>query len=199
MSIIIDFISKYDEVHYDSELVKTSHQRVSRSIDRHLIINFNSLGKHFKLQLFPTQSLFKHDYIEVDNKQYLTKKFIFYNGTLVDEPNSYASGSIIDGVFYGTIITREGKYHVESSKRYNESIIKSHSIIYHENDAKLSHERLQKRDFSTHKSHLGCASEEILDSMKKIQEDSFKEGMKNVSLNPYNYFIQLLFNFYRCI
>ena len=127
----IDFISKYDEVHYDTDLVKTKHERISRSLDSHLNINFKSFGKRFDLKLLPTESLFKHDYIEVDNKKHPTNKFIFYKGKLNNDQDSHVSGSIIDGVFYGTIKTAEGKYHVESSKRQNDSSIKSHSIIYH--------------------------------------------------------------------
>jgi hypothetical protein len=177
----VDFISKYDEVHYDTDLVKTKHERISRSIDSHININFKSFGKNFNLKLSPTESLFKHDFIEVDNKKYPTNRFIFYKGKLNNEEDSHASGSIIDGVFYGTINTKDGKYHIESSKRQNDSSIKSKSIIYHENDVKLIHDKLLKRDLSSHKNHLGCASQEILQTMRTIQENAFSENINSVT------------------
>ena len=126
----------------------------------------------------PSQSLFKHEYIEIGDKKHPTKNYLFYEGYLVDEPtSSYASGSIIDGAFYGSINTKNGKYHIESSKRYN-GTFGSHSIIYHEDDA--INTNLKKRDLSEHADHLGCVSEHIIDSIKKVQREAYDENIKNV-------------------
>jgi hypothetical protein len=131
------------------------------------------------LKLWPTRSLFEHEFLELDNKIYPTSEHIFYNGKLVDEPNSKVSGSIIEGVFYGTIKTENGNYHIESSKRYKGEF-KSHSIIYHEDDVLLNN-KIKKRDTS-HDDHIGCATENVMDWMKKYQKDAFKEHDDEISL-----------------
>ena len=144
-----------------------------------MYINFYSLGRNFKLKLLPTKSkLFEKEYIEVDTRKHSINDNLFYDGGLVDEPNSRVTGSIIDGVFYGTIKTENGgTYHIESSRRYNGSFT-SHSIIYHEDDLMLNN-TLKKRDTShSHSNHAGCASKNVFDSLQKIQEEAFIENVK---------------------
>ena len=52
------------------------------------------------------------------------------------EPDSEAFGSIIDGVFEGSIYSSDGNYYVEKAHRYfpKGSNLSFHSIIYHGND-----------------------------------------------------------------
>jgi hypothetical protein len=110
----------------------------------------------------------------------------FYEGYLLDEPNdSFASGSIIDGVFYGTITSKShGKYFIESSKRYNHTL-DAHTIMYHENDINLNQTKvnLVKRDVSKSEDEnlVGCgsSSRDIKSLMKIEQESLFKERQRN--------------------
>ena len=112
----------------------------------------------------------------MDNKQHKTNQQIFYEGKLLDDQNSKVSGSIIDGVFYGTIKTENGKYHVESSKRYKWEF-KSHSIIYHEDDI-LMNNTMKKRDLS-YKNPVGCGTEKVMEWMKKVQKEAYDQNIKS--------------------
>lgn len=128
-------LEKYEEVFYDIKAVHDNHHRVLRSLDSNLYLNFNNYQRNFKIKLSPSKSLYDKNAIELDNQQVPANQFTFYNGQLIDEPNSRVTGSVIDGVFYGTIETENGIYQIESSKRYDGEFA-SHSIIYHENDIK---------------------------------------------------------------
>ena len=168
-------MSKYEDVFYDSKSIHDNHIRILRSLDSDLFLSFHNFKRNFNMKLSPARSLFEHDYIEIENQKFSTKEFYFYEGKLVDEPNSKVSGSIIDGVFYGTIKTTDGIFQIESSKRYNQTFT-SHSIIYHEKDL-LLHEYLKKRDLFK-VNHGGCASETVMKWMRKTQEDAYKENFQ---------------------
>ncbi len=123
----------------------------------------------------------------------------FYEGYLLDEPyDSYASGSIIDGAFYGTIKSKKlGKFFIEPSRRYN-STLDAHSIIYNENDINLNRTKLKQfKRAVVEKSRFkksqpipdgakelepetGCGSKrkDIKDAMRKEQEALYKERVK---------------------
>jgi hypothetical protein len=75
------------------------------------------------------------DFGEEKNKQ--LGKLINYEGILNDElDSSYVFGSIHDGVFLGTIGSKNGKYFIEPARRYSDNA-SFHSIIYHESDIDL--------------------------------------------------------------
>ena len=133
------------------------------------------------------QTTFANNQIEinsVNNQQDISEYLNFYDGFLLDEPNdSSASGSIIDGVFYGTINSKtHGKYFIESSKRYNHTL-DAHSIMYHENDINLNKTRvnLVKREAKNDDENLagcGSSSRDIKSWMKNEQESLFKEKQR---------------------
>ena len=119
--------------------------------------------------------------------------FSLYEGVLVDEPaTSRVSGTIIDGVFYGTIESdADGKYFIESARRYNQTL-DAHSIMYHEDDINLDAEHHVKKRSLNADDHLSCGSsktnvkEWLRDEQKKLYEEKRK---LNVSIWILNIFI----------
>jgi hypothetical protein len=85
-------------------VVHDNHHRVLRSLDSNLYLNFNNYQRNFKIKLSPSKSFYDKNAIELDNQQIPANQFTFYNGQLIDEPNSRVTGSVIDGVFYGTYV-----------------------------------------------------------------------------------------------
>lgn len=165
-----------------------------RSIDPHLYINFNSHDRQFKLKLTPTSKhTYKNELVEIDSDTQVDVNNLvnFYEGVLTDEPDdSYVSGSVIDGVFYGTIYSKkDGKYYIESSRRYNHTL-DSHSIIYNENHIDLNHTKVNmiKRSVKRESDEdTGCGSNRnpIKDWMKREQESLYKERVKSYGYDPF--------------
>ncbi len=88
---------------------------------------------------------------ELTNGKLSLSDFTIYEGILEDEPNtSKVSGTIIEGIFVGTIDCKTGKYYIESSKRYgNDDLDAARAIIYHEDDINSDEEvKRAKRDLS---------------------------------------------------
>lgn len=119
----------------------------------------------------------------------------------MDEPNdSFVSGSIIDGIFYGTIKSpKHGKFFIESAKRYNHTL-GAHSIIYHENDIDFNRTRhkIKRSVFDENKYHqhghehdddMSCASsrKNVKDWMKKEQEALYQARLKTDGFDPFSY------------
>lgn len=127
----------------------------------------------------------------------------FYRGVLIDEPNSsFASGSIIDGVFYGTITSAKlGKFFIEPTRRYNHSM-NAHSIIYNEKDVDMNRAKLKqfKRSIVNERfkkstdddGQVGCASDKnnVKNWMKKEQEALYNQRIKDRVI----FFYILIFN-----
>lgn len=170
-------------------------------------IVFESHGRLFDLRLrrSTTEHQFATRDVEVGQKRPALDSLVrFYMGYVADEPyDSYASGTIIDGIFYGTIRTRDRhKYFVEAARKYNHTL-NAHSIAYRERDINLNSamikqfkrdvERMKKRLGETSKSKhdassddVGCASDnsKIKDWMQKEQEALYNERIRTmVSLN----------------
>ncbi len=134
------FLHSYTDVHYDRDMLHLAHRRVQRSTDKTLTLELKTETHTFALELRPTDNHhLANTHIEVHSE---TKRLvetpdnIHYEGRLVSEPNtSFVKGSIINGLFTGTIRSLNGIYQVEAAARYNDSST-SHSIIYHESDIK---------------------------------------------------------------
>jgi hypothetical protein len=171
-------------------------------LDKHIYFTFRSHDTDFKLKLAPAE---KHSYhnqlVEINGEtdQINVNNYLnFYEGVLLDEPNdSHVSGSIIDGIFYGTIKSQKhGKFFVESSKRYNHTL-GSHSIIYHENDVDFNRTRhkIKRSVFDEnkynhdHDEEMSCASsrKSIKDWMKKEQDALYRERLKTEGFDPFSY------------
>ena len=120
----------------------------------------------------------------------------------MDEPDSsHVSGSVIDGVFYGTIKSeKHGKFFIESSKRYNHTL-DAHSIIYHENDIVLNKTDIKERakrgvnakgdekaaDSSSDGLGCGSTTDKIKNWMKQEQEALYKERQKTNGFDPFSF------------
>ncbi len=88
---------------------------------------------------------------ELNNGKLSLSDFTIYEGILEDEPKtSKVSGTIIEGIFVGTIECKAGKYYIESSKRYgNDDLKEARTVIYHEDDINSDEEiKRAKRDLS---------------------------------------------------
>ena len=88
---------------------------------------------------------------ELSNGKLSLSDFTIYEGVLEDEPDtSKVSGTIIEGVFVGTIECKSGKYYIESSKRYgNDDLSEARAVIYHEDDINSDDDIIRaKRDLS---------------------------------------------------
>lgn len=125
----------------------------------------------------------------------INKVVSFYEGHLLDEPDSsHVTGTIIDGIFYGTISSKKhGKYFIESSRRYNHTL-DSHSIVYNENDINRANIRLRskrsvvddddvKKPDHAHledEHDLTCASakHDVKEWMQKEQQDLYNERVR---------------------
>lgn len=182
------FLKQYDKLNYDTKHLHDRHLRVQRSIDQHLYFTFNSHGRNFKLKLQQAaknyfgngaESASDNIKIELENQKVDINKLVnFYEGVLIDEPNnSQVSGTIIDGIFYGTIQSdKYGKFFVESSKRYNSSM-NAHSIIYHENDIDLNANKQRKKRSQSEDDDLSCgaAKDHIKTKLASEQNRLFDE------------------------
>jgi len=113
----------------------------------------------------------------------------------MDEPvgSSHVSGTIIDGIFYGTIYSDKlGKFHIESAKRYNRTMNDAHSIIYHENDIDLDgHHKLRAKRSNSNSSfdhsYLSCGSskEQIKKTLQTEQTKLFEERRRVEGFDPF--------------
>lgn len=207
------YIRRYDTLDYDP-----SHLRARRHVTTGLSgasstlnLNIFSHGREFKLRLRPSRRhSFANNLVEINsekNTMDVNRLVNFYEGYLADEPDSsQVSGSVIDGVFYGTILsTRSGKYYIESIRKYNTTESRSHSIIYHEQDVDLDRAKLgkfkravdeRKKKRSTHSmtdhshhDHLdescGSTRREVREKMQKEQEELYKERIRKEGVDPY--------------
>ncbi|XP_037957354.1 disintegrin and metalloproteinase domain-containing protein 10 homolog isoform X2 [Teleopsis dalmanni] len=116
-----EYISHYEILSYDYEQVRASHNRAKRSVTKDHIVNikFAAHGREFHLRLKRDLNTFS-DKLEIhgSNGPIDVSMDHIYEGEVLGEPNSYAFGSILDGVFEGKIITERDAYYVELAKRY---------------------------------------------------------------------------------
>ena len=92
-----------------------------QSEDRIVKIDFEALGRKFKLRLRPdAHSVFAENLAVEgsDGKPIHVPLDHIYSGHLEDTANSHVFGSVSDGVFEGKILTPEGSYYVEKSHKY---------------------------------------------------------------------------------
>ncbi|KAK0168219.1 hypothetical protein PV327_002044 [Microctonus hyperodae] len=137
-----EYIRHYEPLSYPTEEVHQHHLRAKRSVtfDNEISVKFNAHKRHFHLRLKRDLSIFSDNLIiegpsgEIED---LDTSHI-YHGHLVGVRNSYAFGSISDGVFHGQMASPDiGTWFVEKAHYYfrphaiNDSF---HSVIYHEND-----------------------------------------------------------------
>ena len=97
-------------------------------------------------------------------------------------PKSHCYGSVIQGIFQGTIHLPEETYHIEKSKRFFKDSPAFHSVIYRESDLNIDpfrerreRERRERREASTAGS---CGYEYAKDSMRKSRNSPVEENNK---------------------
>ena len=137
------------------------------------------------------KSQFEKQSVELSTNTLNIKNLVnFYEGILIDEPEtSHVSGTIIDGIFYGTITSDlTGKFFIESSKRYNHTL-DAHSIIYHENSVNIENTHLTTDDTDTESDKLRCGSSKktVEDWLKTQQKNLYNQKQKETGFDPYSY------------
>ncbi len=193
------FLKQYDKINYDTAHLDHKHKRHQRSIDPFIYFTFSGYGRQFNLKLHESaQNSFntKHLVESPSGKHSVQNLINFYEGTLLDEPfTSHVSGTIINGCFYGTIESdTEGKYFIESSRKYNHTLQDAHSIIYHEDDIDLSTiEKLKKQNNKHKRSVDSYDSDDYLScgaSKKSVEEEMQAEQTRlfgTRGFDPYSY------------
>ena len=131
------------------------------------------------MKIKPVKSdVLKNDYILVDSKKISTSDFHIYEGYLLDEPkDSLVRGTIIDGIFSGTITSKkDGIYHVEPANKYEKNS-DSHSVVFHESDIDTKPRKKRSAIIDDHENlngDIGCGStnrnvrEALAEEQKKI-------------------------------
>lgn len=137
----------------------------------------------FDMKLKPVKSdVFKKDYFIVDSQQIPFSDFQLYDGYLADEPkDSLVSGTIIDGIFTGTVTSKkDGIYHIEPAKKYEKNS-DAHSIVFHETDIDLNPKKKRSalnNDQENLNDGIGCGSsnrnvrEALAEEQRKITEEN---------------------------
>lgn len=84
------FITHYEALNYNADLLMKDHRRLTRSISgpRHIQLHFNALGRAFKLKLYPgSPSLASNAVVMVDDRPISHYQSLIYHG--VDEGEKY--------------------------------------------------------------------------------------------------------------
>ncbi|XP_069073419.1 disintegrin and metalloproteinase domain-containing protein 10-like [Pleurodeles waltl] len=137
------FLRYYEMLSYDREVLHQNHQRARRATEEHdalVPLEFYAYHRKFKMILKRDTTVFADSFEIVEKGQTSHSDISFlYSGELQDEPGSVCSGSIINGIFEGSIQTSNGTYFVEPEEgnmvcgNYT-----TYSYIYHENDIDYS-------------------------------------------------------------
>ncbi|XP_050685900.1 disintegrin and metalloproteinase domain-containing protein 10-like isoform X3 [Eriocheir sinensis] len=179
-SALSEYVSQFEVLRYDSDLVHRHHERVKRSLDsgnkEELTISFASHGRLFRLRLrHDTSTVSPNVKLEVPpSLERLDFKHI-YEGTIEGDPGSQVWGSVRDGVFEGVVHSeRDGTYYVERAHKYfpghNATLKGFHSVIYHDRHVGDPYKRVRQGHTS------GCGvTEDIAAWMDAIQNSADPE------------------------
>lgn len=177
-SVLSEYVSQYEVLRYDSNLIHRHHQRIKRSLDGkdELAISFASHGRLFRLRLKQdTTTISPSVKIEVPpSLEGLDLKHL-YEGTIEGDPGSRVWGSVRDGVFEGVVESdRDGTYYVERANKYfpghNATLKGFHSVIYHDRHVGDPYQRVRQG----HKSGCGV-TEDVAAWMDAIQNSADPE------------------------
>ncbi|XP_067133544.1 disintegrin and metalloproteinase domain-containing protein 10 isoform X2 [Centruroides vittatus] len=172
-----EYISYYEPLTYNNELLHQSHLRAKRSTHNSVVnLNFKAHGRHFNLRLKRDTSAFASDLsVETSSGVSDIDMSHLYSGHLPDEPESSIYGSIRNGVFEGKIHTPDKVFYVERAHKY---FVKHpqpfHSVIYSSDDVKDPH--AHKRE-----NHLGgCGiTEDVLQWMQEVSNSADTKEFTN--------------------
>ncbi|KAG8232124.1 hypothetical protein J437_LFUL012133, partial [Ladona fulva] len=173
-----EYISHFEPLTYDTSEVARAHGRHKRSLnaDEHVHINFAAHGRHFRLRMKRDASVFGESLVvEQSGSPVAVDSRHIYHGHLIGEPNSYAFGSISDGIFEGKIVsTTSGSYYVEKTHHFfpreNSSSPTFHSVIYADSDVEDPYEKQRT-------GHVGgCGiTDDVVQWMDRIQNSAIEE------------------------
>ncbi|XP_068168709.1 disintegrin and metalloproteinase domain-containing protein 10-like [Antennarius striatus] len=171
------YIDHYEGVSYDTETLRSSHQRAKRALssqDKTLQLDFHAYGRYFNLRMKRDTSIFSPDLIiDMSGEQTPIDTSHIYSGEIFGEKGTLTHGSVIGGRFEGFIKTHQGTYYVEPTERYiKDKDVPFHSVIYHENDINYPHK---------YGAEGGCADHAVFKKMRKFQESGMKELAKEVN------------------
>ncbi|KAK2147322.1 hypothetical protein LSH36_559g00017 [Paralvinella palmiformis] len=173
-----EFIEHYERLVYDTDHLQTAHLRAKRSLDKKpdVTLQFHAHDRAFKLRLRRDAFIFSDDAdLEVSGKIRPVETSHIYSGHLDGVPDSRVYGSIISGVFAGTIHTPEEVYYVEKSETFFKNHQPFHSIIYKDSDVTDAHLR-RKRAIGG--ASCGNSDPEILKKMEEIQNSAIPNTEK---------------------
>ncbi|XP_038058240.1 disintegrin and metalloproteinase domain-containing protein 10-like [Patiria miniata] len=164
------FIKHYDTLNYDSNTLHLKHERARRSTsdDRSVHLDFTAHGRDFKLRLNPGAPHLSPNLIleTTEGARYHQPDYL-YVGNLEGEPDTKCHGSILKGLFSGTIYADGDTYHVEPAHRHFDTPTKFHSIVYKGTDVEPAG---------------GCGlTSETMRWMKKVQESGVDEETNDVN------------------
>ncbi|XP_052265783.1 disintegrin and metalloproteinase domain-containing protein 10-like isoform X5 [Dreissena polymorpha] len=170
--VLDDYIRHYDVLTYDTQAVHDNHMRHKRSIDPHVQLEFRAFDKPLKLRLISDSgAVFPPDFVLDFNGTVGKPDLSFlYTGEVLGETGSQVHGSIIEGVFQGTIRVPSDleTYHVEKSHRFFENRPVFHSVIYKESDMNLDPFRERRTRERREAQELGtCGYANAMEWMKQ--------------------------------
>ncbi|CAJ1060495.1 disintegrin and metalloproteinase domain-containing protein 10 [Xyrichtys novacula] len=141
VSSISPYIKYYEGLSYDRQDLHRKHLRARRATQHQentLKLDFTAFHRTFRLRLKRNAEVFSENFrLVLENGPTSADLSHIYSGTLEGEHGSACHGSVIQGLFEGTIHTDNGTFNVEPVHRYNSNQTDHHSIIYHEDDMVL--------------------------------------------------------------
>uniref|UniRef100_T1IUZ6 ADAM10 endopeptidase n=1 Tax=Strigamia maritima TaxID=126957 RepID=T1IUZ6_STRMM len=139
-----EFITHYEPLYYDSELLQAQHERFRRSTDKQDEIHLLFTTVHsrtFKVHLFRDPSMFADDVVfESTNGPVAFDVTRVFVGQLEDDEHSEVRGLVTpEGLFDGTIITsNHEEFFVEPATHYFRARPRNfHSVLYNAADVRF--------------------------------------------------------------
>ncbi|KAL5256304.1 hypothetical protein ACHWQZ_G011504 [Mnemiopsis leidyi] len=129
----------HELVDYSKSSLRHEHSRHKRDLSPFLSLTFEAYKQIFNLKLSKNSDVFAKD-IQITSSSGKSIDYDFYSlvkGTVNEDEDSVAHGSIHDGVFEGVISYQNETYHLEPSHKYYESPEK-HSLIYRASDVDIN-------------------------------------------------------------
>ncbi|XP_005111940.2 disintegrin and metalloproteinase domain-containing protein 10 [Aplysia californica] len=167
-----EYILDYQRLSLDN--LHRNHERVRRSLDKTLRINFRAYNRHFPLLLKPDRDIFSPDHFLEDGPDFaapVDTSFI-YSGHVQGVPKSYAHVAIINGSMRGHVhIPGDTIYHIDAAEQYFDRP-SFHSVIYPES-------RMDKDPFRHKRSSesLGsCGVDHVKDWMDRVARSAVPDA-----------------------
>ncbi|XP_077484549.1 disintegrin and metalloproteinase domain-containing protein 10-like [Amblyomma americanum] len=142
--VLNDFVLHYEPLSY--EPVRELGRRWKRSAAQHhsmrnVQLAFRAHNRTFRLHLQQDRSAFSNDFtVQMQSSSVPPSLDHLYSGHVIGAPGSRVVGSIIGGVFSGSIsLPREGEeFYVERAGRFFPDSVPFHSLIYSARDVSFA-------------------------------------------------------------